>query len=185
MSEQLKQRQRDGSMALLGVFLIGLGILFVVGRWLQIDVGRWAWPFFVLLPGLALIALGLAARGQSSQGLVVVGTVVTAVGALLFYHNVSGHWASWSYAWALIAPTAVGVGQIIYGTAKGHPEVVNAGTRLAGIGVVIFLVMMFFFELVIGIGGFGLGSWSWSLLLIGIGFVLVLRSLLSGSPKNS
>jgi hypothetical protein len=163
--------------------LIALGVLFLVGQWLRVDVGHWGWPFFILVPGLALVAVGMASREPISQGLIVVGTVATAVGLLLFYQNMSDHWASWSYAWALIAPTAVGVGEVIYGTAKGHPEAVSAGTRLAGIGLVIFLAGAVFFELIIGVGGFRLGNWAWPFLLIIMGLVLLLRNMSGGAQK--
>jgi hypothetical protein len=184
MSEQLKQQLHGDSAKVFGLLLIALGVLFFVGQWLRIDVGHWGWPFFILIPGLALIGLGMAAREQVSQGLIVVGTVTSAVGLLMLYQNATDQWASWAYAWALIAPTAVGVGEMIFGAVKGHPEAIKTGTRLAGIGLVIFVVGVVFFELIIGIGGFGLGGWSWPLMLIIIGLVLVVRNVIGGAQKG-
>lgn len=84
-------------------------------------------------------------------------------------------WASWAYAWALIAPTAIGLGQIAYGVVAGQPEKVSAGTRGATVGLIIFVVAGAFFELVVGVDGIklGLGSWVWPLLLILLGVALL------------
>jgi hypothetical protein len=114
----------------------------------------------------------------------VIGTVTTAVGFLLFYQTLTDHWSSWAYAWGLIAPAAVGVGKLIYGTIKDDRTVVTEGMRLAGIGLIIFLAGLIFFEVGIGIGGFGLGGWSWPFLLIIIGFVLLVRTLRDGVQKG-
>lgn len=32
-----------------------------------------------------------------------------------------------AYAWALVAPTATGLGEMIYGSRQGHPEAVRTG----------------------------------------------------------
>jgi hypothetical protein len=185
MSQQLKQRSHGASGVVFGMLLVALGVIFFVAQWLRIDVGHWGWPFFVLLPGLGLIAVGIWARDEASQGLIIVGTVVSAVALLLFMQNATDRWSSWAYAWALIAPAAVGVGQIIYGTVKGHPEAVKTGMRLAGIGLLLFVAGAIFFELVIGIGGFGLGSWSWPLLLIVVGLVLLFRNLIGAARQDN
>ncbi len=184
MSEQLKQR-KDNSSLVFGALLIVLGVLFLVGQWLRIDVGQWGWPFFIVLPGLALVSIGLGLREHASEPLVVVGTVVTAVGLLLFYQTMTGHWASWAYAWALIAPAAFGVGKLIYGRVNNDRAAVTEGTRIAGVGLIIFLGGLVFFELILGIGGFGLQGWIWPFLLIVVGAGLLLRNWTSGTHPAS
>jgi hypothetical protein len=185
MSEQLKQQLQGSSAMVFGFLLIALGVLFLAGQWFRIDVGHWGWPFFVLIPGLALVAAGLWPRERASERLVVAGAVVTAVGMLLFYQNVTDHWASWAYAWALIAPAAFGVGKMVYGSVKSDHQAVAEGTRIAGIGLVIFLAGLVFFELIIGIGGFGLSAWGWPIVLIVIGAALLVRSLSGGTHQAS
>jgi hypothetical protein len=185
MSEQLKQQLQGSPAMVFGVLLIALGALFLVGQWFRIDVGHWGWPFLVLIPGLVLVAAGLWSRERASERLVVAGTVVAAVGLLLFYQNVTDHWANWAYAWALIAPAAFGVGKMVYGSAKSDHQAVAEGTRIAGIGLVIFLAGLVFFELIIGIGGFGLSGWSWPIVLIVIGAALLVRSLSGGTHQAS
>jgi hypothetical protein len=183
MSQQLKTQFQGGSGKLLGALLIALGVLFFLGQLFRIDVGHWGWPFFILVPGAALFALGMASDNHVSHPLIILGSVTTAVGVLLFYQNMVDHWESWAYAWALIAPTAIGIGEMIYGSVKGHAEAVTTGTRLVTIGLIIFAVGAVFFELVIGIGGFGLGGWVWAILLIGLGAYLLLRNAMGGTHK--
>lgn len=184
MSEQLKQQLQGSPAMVFGVLLIALGVLFLAGQWFRIDVGHWGWPFFVLIPGLALVAAGIWSRQHASERLVVAGTVVTVVGLLLFYQSVTEHWASWAYAWALIVPAAFGVGKMVYGSAKSDHQAVAEGTRIAGIGLIIFLAGLVFFELILGIGGFGLSAWGWPIVLIVIGAALLLRSL-SGATRRA
>jgi hypothetical protein len=134
--------------------------------------------------GVLLFVIALASSGKEGESLAIIGSVVTSVGLLLLYQNSTDHWENWAYTWALIVPTAVGMGQMIYGSLKHQQELVKAGTRLAVIGAVIFLAGFFFFEIVIGIGGFGLsrfglGGFGWPVLLIGIGCLVILYNLLA------
>ena len=102
---------------------------------------------------------------------------MTALGILFFYQNTTHHWQSWAYAWALIAPTSVGLGQIVYGTIRDKDKPIETGRRLALTGGIIFVVGLVFFELVIGISGLALGSFGWALLLIGLGALMIFYSL--------
>jgi len=107
------------------------------------------------------------------------------VGLLLFYQNPTGHWQSWAYAWALVAPTSIGLAQIVYGTFKGRAELVKTGLRVATVGGIMFLIGFFFFELVLGISGFGLGGLGWAVLLIGAGVLLLAVSVEQGLRHKS
>jgi hypothetical protein len=51
----------------LGVLLIVVGALFFVGQAVGFDLGRFEWPFFVIIPGLALSGVGLAAGGPTGE----------------------------------------------------------------------------------------------------------------------
>jgi hypothetical protein len=184
MSEQMKvQLQGNGNKA-AGAILIVLGVLLLIGQWFRIDVGHWGWPLFIIVPGVVTLFIGSATEGQASRPLTIAGSMIAAVGLLLFYQNMTDHWESWAYGWALIAPTAFGVGEIIYGLLKDDPQTVSTGTRLVTIGLVVFVAGAVFFELVLGVGGFGMSAWVWSVLLIGVGAFLVLRNVASSHPKN-
>jgi hypothetical protein len=163
-----------------GVLLILLGALFFVGQLVGIDLGRLAWPFFVIVPGLAAFGFGLAAGGRTGERLTPLGSAVTMVGIILLYQNAADHYESWAYAWALVFPTAVGLGQMAYGSLKGQEEMVTTGRRLALIGVAVFLVGAFCFELLVGISGFefGLDRFGWPLLLVILGILLLLGGVI-------
>jgi hypothetical protein len=163
---------------ILGGILVSLGVLFFLGQMFGINLGRFVWPFFVIVPGVLLFIFALAARGSAGEGLAVIGSIVTMLGTLLLYQNTTGHWESWAYAWALVAPTSIGLGQIVYGSLKSQQHVVATGKRLAPIGIAIFLAGAIFFELIIGISGFGLGRFLLPMLLIGFGGLFLARSLL-------
>ncbi len=60
---------------------------------------------------------------------------------------------SWAYAWALVAPTAVGLGMLFYGMARGDGELVRDGLRMTATGIALFFGFALFFEGVIGLSG--------------------------------
>ena len=110
--------QRNTGSLIAGAALIALGGLFLLNQFLHISIWRFLWPLFVLLPGVGMFA-GVYSGGKQSAGLAVPASVVTAVGLILLFQSVTDHWESWAYAWALIFPTAVGLGMYIYG-ARGE-----------------------------------------------------------------
>jgi len=167
--------RRVAPTTLVGAVLIVVGILFFIGQLLGIDLGRFAWPFFVIVPGILLFFLALAREGQTGERLAMGGSAVTMVGTILLVQNTFDYFQSWAYAWALVVPTSVGVGQIIYGSIKNLEAMRATGIRWAVIGIIIFLVFVVFFELVIGFsgGGIGLGGLGWAVLLIVLGVLLL------------
>ena len=71
MSEPTQPPQtRSGSpgAAVLGGILIVLGLIFFAGNQLNLDIGKAAWPLYVIAPGVAFVTLGLTQRnGSGSQ----------------------------------------------------------------------------------------------------------------------
>jgi hypothetical protein len=179
MDDKERSHGREYVGLVLGVVLILLGVVFLVtqfiGQWFAIQLGHYLWPLFVLVPGILLFAFALASRTSAGEPLAVAGAMITMTGLILFLQNLTGLWATWAYAWALIAPTSIGLGQWAHGSVVDQPALVSSGRRLAGIGLLIFLLGAVFFELVIGLNGFGLGPWAWPLLLILLGVVLLVR----------
>lgn len=175
---------RPGNV-LLGGLLILLGIVFLLGELFNVRMGQFVWPFFIIGPGVFLFLLALMSDEETGKGLSIVGGLVTMVGLILFYQNVTGHWASWAYAWSLIAPTSVGLGMFSYGLLKGKPEIRQEGWDLTKIGLGIFVVAAIFFEFIIGISGFGFGRFGWPVLLIALGIFLLFRNLTMGIRHSS
>jgi hypothetical protein len=183
MTSDDKDRSTSRGNLALGAALIILGGLFLLGQLLDINVGRFAWPFFIIMPGVLLFILALVSGGDAGEIIAVLGSIVTVTGLLLLYQNTFNHFQSWAYAWALVAPTSIGLGRMAYGLLKDKPQSVQGGQRLLMIGGVIFLVGAVFFELIIGISGFGLGGIGWPILLIGLGAFFILRNWWSGSSS--
>ncbi len=173
MSED-KTNQLSKNPLPIGISLIALGVLLILFNVLNIDYVQFAWPFFVIVPGILIFGIALFVDETLGKLLIIPGSVITVTGIILLYQNTSNHWESWSYAWALVAPAGMGLGFFIYGSLKRQKDTIKKGIQMLIIGLTIFIVGFVFFELVIGISGIGLGKYGWPLLLIGLGVLFVL-----------
>jgi hypothetical protein len=167
---------------IVGTILILLGGLFLLGQttgywplgWLTVETG---WPFIVIAVG-ALFFVGLVTGGREAGVLAIPGSIITGTGLLLLVLNATDQWQAMAYCWTLIAPTALGVGFMLWGLWADQPERIRAGQRMATIGLALFLGLAAFFELVINLSGFFANSITrigLPLLLIGLGILLLLR----------
>jgi hypothetical protein len=178
-------RGRFGGEVVVGALLLVLGVLVVVGQAFTVDVGRVAWPAFVIVPGLALLGLGLAAGGRTGGVLAPVGGVVTMAGLVLAVQNATDRFETWSYAWALVVLAGSGIGRLLVGVVRGRRDLVVGGGWLIGAGLAGFLVFAVFFEVVVGVGGRRTGPggrYALAALLIVAGLALVARRLLARRP---
>jgi hypothetical protein len=169
----------DGG-AWIGTLLILAGALFLVGQYAQtvyrINAWEYGWPLFVIVPGLVLLAVGVTSRGAT--GLVIPGCIVIVTGLVLAFQNATGLWATWAYAWALIAPGATGLGVAIQGRLRHSPAETAGGLRTAGVGLLLFLAFGIFFEGFIHLSGFDFGAAGKFVppaLLILLGIALLIR----------
>jgi hypothetical protein len=172
---------------LVGIVLIALGGLFLLERAFDLDLARFGWPLFIVVPGLILLAAGVSARGAEGTGLAVAGGITTMVGLILAVQNATGLWATWAYAWALVGPGGTGLGLVAYGLLRGQPDTLRNGLRSLGAGIALFAAFGLFFEGVIGLSGepFLVGSDVLPIVLIGIGAILVVWSFVRGrSPSR-
>jgi hypothetical protein len=167
---------------ILGAILILLGLLFLAERAFDINLGRYGWPLFILVPGVLLFLSSLVAPPREGIGLATAGGIVIAVGLILAVQNASGLWATWAYAWPLVAPGGSGAGMALYGLLRGQPQLVNSGARSIGAGLGLFVAFGLFFEGVIGLSGdpFLVGSDYLPIALIGVGVLFLLWGLLRG-----
>jgi hypothetical protein len=115
------------------LFLEGLAFT-ALGWWLD-GLGLLSWP--LIIGGLGVMFL-LTAFITRAGGMAIPGTILAGLGALFFWQNSSGDWASWAYTWALV-PGMVGLGFILASL---------SGIRSRGLAVVgayfIFWALLFF-----------------------------------------
>lgn len=170
-------RRRPEGALVWATLLILVGILLLVAQFVGIAWGALLWPLWILVPGVCLLALGFTVSRAGAEPLVVVGSILSAVGATLFYANATGHWTVWTYAWALIAPTSIGAGLWLLGALRRRQDLTTSGKAMVKIGLVLLVAFGIFFELVIGVSGWGLQRYTWAVLLIAAGVFLLIRSL--------
>ncbi|MBM3136686.1 MAG: hypothetical protein FJZ98_00690 [Chloroflexi bacterium] len=173
----------DRGALILGGGLLFLGVMLLLGRLLRIPFGDFLWPFIFIVPGVLVFLTALSTESSSGEGLSILGGILTTLGLVFFLQSVTGLWATWAYVWALVAPTSIGVSQMIYGMSKDRDSIAESGRRLAMLGLFMFGIGLVFFELIIGISGFGLASFGlpvFPILLIFIGLMILVRSLFRG-----
>lgn len=157
-----------------GSILIGLGALFLLAQSFGFAGWSYVWPLAIVGMGI-LFFVGMLAGGKTAGGLAVPGTILSSIGLVLLFQNITGHWETWSYGWTIII-LAVGVGLFIAGVWSGNLDQRRSGVRVAEIGFVMFVLFGAFFELVLGgFGGSRLQQAAFPVLLILVGLFLVVR----------
>ena len=174
---QMTTRPRGGSSSLaVGIVLVVVGLFFLLIRLLDIDLSSYGWPLYVIIPGLTLLVVGFVSLGS---GALIPGGIVTVTGLIVAYQAVTNDWASWAYAWALVAPGGVGLGIFLQGLRVRNTSLIRQGRTLMFWAVLIFLIGFVFFESVLNISGhdYGkVGQAALPVLLIIIGVTLLVRN---------
>ena len=85
---------------------------------------------------------------DSAAGLVIPGSIISTVGLIMFWQNLTGHFETWSYAWGLIL-AAVGLGIALQGYLTDSEKLSKDGRQLATLGFIFFVTFGAFFELFI------------------------------------
>jgi hypothetical protein len=169
--------RRPWSAAALGIVLIVVGLAAIGGRQLGLDlgaiIGATGWPFFVIVPGLLLLAAAALPVPPEGMGLAIAGSIVTTIGLILLYQASTGHWSSWAYVWALI-PAAAGLGMGAYGLATHASQPVSDGLRLVAIGGGLAALGFWYFETIFETGRVpvDLGQW-WPFIVLAAGLLTV------------
>jgi hypothetical protein len=158
-----------------GALLVLLGVVLLI----QPVTGRnpWTviWPFCIILPGLSLFLIALSA-GRATAPVAIPATILTTLGLILFYQNTFGYFQSWAYAWALVAPGAVGLGMVLMGLWGKFNVVRQVGAYLAAAGLGLFISLAAIFE--VGVFRSSLAARvGWPLVLIAFGVTIVAGSL--------
>jgi hypothetical protein len=164
---------------LLGLALVVLGGLALAGRFLDIDLLGLGWPIFVLAPGIVLFAMGVAVGDKAGLGFAIPGGIISMAGVVLTFQSATGLWATWAYAWAIVAPGGVGLAMVLYGLLTRQRDIASGGMPVLLTGIGLFIGFGLFFEGVLDLTGQGGVA---ELLLAGglvaLGLVVVLYGLL-------
>ncbi len=142
----------------LGLLLLAIGVWTLLSRFIHIDLESWLWPFWIIVPGGIIIALGFRDSSRGGEGLVTFGSIVAMTGVILFVQNITNQWQSWAYAWTLLFPGSIGLGKYLWGRHAGDTAAIQKGEKTMQTALVMFVAFGFFFEVAVGIGGFHLGG---------------------------
>jgi hypothetical protein len=156
-----------------GIILILAGALFLAVQLLPGLVPPFniviSWPLIVVGVGVLLLVFGILV---SSPGMAVPACIVSGIGAILYYQNLTGDWGSWAYAWTLI-PGFTGVGIILAGLLGGtFKQSLRDGGGLIVISVIMFAIFSSF------LGGPHILGVYWPVLIILLGLWLLIRAFL-------
>ena len=136
---------------LFGLGLLLMGVILLVGELIGFRFSEYLWPFLFIIPGALLFTTSLSAQKGGGEGLAIFGGILCSLGGVFLLQAIFKVWASWAYAWALVAPTSIGVAQMIYGSAKDLDAIVQSGKRVVNVGLTLFFVGFVFFEVVLDI----------------------------------
>ena len=170
----------------LGLMLVLGGGLLLVGRLADVTIGPDAWPLWIIVPGVAMLLASFAIPPRGGLGLAIPGAIIATVGIILWVQATYDAYASWAYAWALVAPTAPGLGTMLYGLARGDRELVGEGFRTTLVGLALFAGFALFFEGVIGLSGQPIENMDEVMpyAVIGLGVLLVVLSFFGGGRRR-
>jgi hypothetical protein len=176
--------QRNAGTLVVGALLIAFGVLALAGQIFRgFHFWETFWPFIVIGVG-AMFFVGMFAGGKSVSGLAIPGSIITTVGLMLFYQNLTGHWESWSYGWTVIL-MAVGLGIFIMGRYGGNEEQRKSGLGVMRVGLILFILFGGFFEFIFSAGErFGLRQVVFPVGLILLGLYLIVKRLRPSQPET-
>jgi peptidoglycan/LPS O-acetylase OafA/YrhL len=146
----MKENRSNVGALVGGALLIGFGLLSLAGELFR-NAGGWSllWPFTVILFG-GLFFAAMFAAGRDLAALAIPGSIIAGIGLLLLYQNLTSHWESWSYAWALIV-LFVGVGIYVMGWYSRNEAARGSGLRVMRTGLILFVIFGGIFEMLFSI----------------------------------
>lgn len=170
-----------------GVVLVVVGAMFLVLRLGNIALGPDAWPLWLVVPGLAMVIGSLFIPSRGALGLAIPGAIIAVVGGVLWAQEATGLYATWAYAWALVAPTAPGLAMLLLGVVQRDGELFRDGLRTTVTGIGLFLGFGLFFEGVVGISGHRIENLDTVLpyAAIGLGALLIVVAFLDGGRRDA
>src|SRR5919109_226778 len=141
----MQTNRSNAGTLIAGAILIVFGLLALAGQVLpSIDWGA-IWPLVIIGLG-SLFFVAMVAVGKQAAALAIPGSIISGIGLILLYQNITGHWESMSYFWALII-LFVGLGIYIMGWYGGDANQKRSGFGVMKVGFILFIIFGAFFEL--------------------------------------
>lgn len=163
------QTNRNNAGALIGgAILIGIGLLSLVSRVFS-DIDWWLlWPFTLIGFG-ALFFIAMFATGKNGAAFAIPGTIISGIGLVILFQNITGHSQIMTYIWTLIV-FFVGLGIYLMGWYGEDANQRKSGAKVMKIGFILFVIFGTIFETVFS----SLDNVIFPILLILLGGYLVL-----------
>lgn len=178
----MRDSQRDTGHSVGAIVLIVLGVIFLLGQlFLGMNVGSFIdaffgfleWPFFIVIPGILLLAVALLG-GRGAASFAVPGAVITGTGLILTYQNATGNFESWSYVWGLY-PVFVGLALMFVGARTGNPRTSEKGRAAVMTGIALTAIFGLFMEMLFSGNADLLFRYAVPLVLVGGGMLMLFR----------
>lgn len=164
------QTNRSNAGALIaGTLLIVFGLMALAGQlFSQVDWGA-LWPFAIIGFGV-LFFVAMFSGGKQTAAFAIPGSIISGIGLVLLFQNLTHRWESMSYFWTLII-LFVGVGIYVMGWYGGDESQKQSGFRLMRAGFILFIIFGVFFEMIFS----SYSNFLFPVLLILLGAYLILR----------
>lgn len=162
------QTNRNVGTLIAGTILIVFGLLSLVPRFFDGFDWGFLWPFLVIGFG-ALFFIAMIAGGKQAAAFAIPASIVSGIGLILLFQNMTGRWESMSYFWTLIV-MFVGVGIYLMGWYGGDENQKRSGFGVMKVGFILFIIFGVFFEMLFS----SYSSLLFPALLIILGLYLVL-----------
>jgi hypothetical protein len=161
--------RRRGNIA-GAILLIGIGLFYLAIAILPsvnaLAYGPTTWPYQIIALGLLFFVAGILAI---TPAMFIPGSIITGIGGILYYQNLTDNWASWAYLWTLI-PGFVGFGLLLFGFFRRKMGSVIAGLWCLFSSLVLFSIFGFAFASLPYV------NMIWPLALVILGFFFLMRA---------
>ncbi len=174
------QTNRSNTGGLIaGTLLILFGLMALAGQFFRMVDWGFLWPFAIIGFG-ALFFVSMFAGGKGAAAFAIPGSIISGIGLILLFQNLTQHWESMSYFWTIII-LFVGVGIYIMGWYGGDENQKQSGFRVMKVGFILFIIFGAFFEMIFS----SFSNIIFPVLLILLGAYLVVRRSGLFGPKNA
>ncbi len=165
--------------------MIGLGLLALLGQLVGSSaVWGFLWPFIIIVIG-GLFFVAMLAGGKQAGPFAIPGSIISGIGLILLFQNLTGRWETWSYGWTVIF-MLVGLGLFISGSWSGNERQRQAGINFVKVGLILFIIFGAFFEIIFSsFFPAGLQQIIFPVLLILLGVYLIISRMGLRGSRNT